>query len=97
MTVTVLNNHLMQQEDPAEAIRHLSQTFRLINERLSENDAISDTTLAVVVVMAQYARLQSQYRQGLVHLEGLQRIIELRGEASHVSRNEPGLAQMIFK
>ena len=79
MTVTVLNNLLMKQEDPAEAVRHLLQTFSLVNERLSGNDAIFDTTLAVVVVMAQYARLQDQYRQGLVHLEGLQRMIELRG------------------
>ncbi len=97
MSVTILNNPFLKQEDPTEAIRHLSQTFRLVNERLSGNDAVSDTTLAVVVVMAQYACLQGEHRQGLVHLEGLQGMIELRGGVSQLTRNEPGLTQMGFK
>ena len=97
MSVTVLNNLLIKQEDPTEAIRHMSQALRLVSERLSGNDAVSDTTLAVVVAMAQCARLQGQYRQGLVHLEGLQQMIELRGGVSQLTRNQPGLAQMIFK
>ena len=70
MCVTVLNNLLITQEEPKGATYHLSQAFHLVNERLSGNEAISDTTLAVVVIMAQYARIQGQYRQGLVHLDG---------------------------
>lgn len=97
MSVTVLNSFLVKQVDPSEGIHHLSQTFHLINERISRNVAVSDTTLAVVVAMAQYARLQGQYRQGLVHLGGLQRMIELRGGVSQLTKNEPGLSQMIFK
>jgi hypothetical protein len=97
MSVTVLNNLLIEQEDPIEALRHLSRAFHLVNERLSGNDALSDTTLAVVVVMAQYARLQGQYHQGAVHLGGLQRMIELRGGVSQLTSSEPGLTQMIFK
>jgi hypothetical protein len=62
---TVLNNLLIKQENLIEAIHHLSQTFRLVNERLSRNDTVSNTILAVVVVMAQYVRLQGQYHQGI--------------------------------
>jgi hypothetical protein len=97
MCVTVLNNFLVEQEDAAVAIRHLSQTFRLVNKRLSGNDAASDMTVAVVVVMAQYSRLQGQYHEGVVHLEGLQRMIELRGGISQLAKSEPGLTRMIFK
>jgi hypothetical protein len=97
MSVTVLNNLLIKQENPTEGLHHLSRAFNLVNERLSGNDALSDTTLAVVVAMAQYARLQGQYHQGAVHLEGLQRMIELRGGVSQLASSEPGLAQMIFK
>lgn len=97
MSITILNTFLIRPEDPTEATRHLLQTLRMVNERLSENQAVSDTTLAVVVVMAQHARLQGQYHQGLVHLEGLQRMIELRGGVSQLTKNAPGLTQMIFK
>ena len=97
MSVTILNTLSIEQEDPTEAMRHLSQTICLVNKRLSGNDAVSDKTLAVVVAMAQYARLQGQHRQGLIHLEGLQRMVELRGGVSQLTRSEPGLAQMIFK
>jgi hypothetical protein len=85
------------QEDPTEAIRHLSHTFRLVNERLSGNDAVSDSTIAVVVSMAQYERLQGHYCQGLIHIKGLQRIIELRGGISQLAKTSPALVPKIFR
>ncbi len=97
MSVFVLNNLLISREDPKEAIRHLLQTFHLVNQRISENQPVSETTLAVVVSMAQYSRLQGQYRQGLVHLEGLRQMIGSRGGCSQLTKFEPGLNQMIFK
>lgn len=97
LSVIALNNLVINQEDHMQAIRHLSHTFRLVNERLSGNDAVSDTTIAVVVMMAQYERHSSQHSQGLVHLKGLQRIVELRGGISQLTKNKPSLAQKIFR
>ena len=95
--MTALNGLLVQQEDPAETFRHLSHTFRLLNERLSGNEALSDTTVAVVVSMAQYELLQEHYSQGLVHIKGLQRMIELRGGISQLTKTSPGLLPKIFR
>lgn len=78
-------------------MRHLSCTFRLVNEKLSGKEALSDTTMAVLIAMAQYDRLRAQYRQGLVHFEGLQRMVELRGGISQLMPYNPGLAQKIFR
>lgn len=97
VSVTALNNLVIKQEDPIVAMRHLSHAFRLINERLSGNDAVSDTTIAVVVIMAKYEDLQGQYHQGLVHLEGLQRMVQLRGGMSQLMKNMPALAQKILR
>lgn len=97
MSVTALNNLVIEQEDPTEAMRHLSHTFRLVNERLSGNDAVSDPTIAVVLTMAKYERLQGQHRHSLVHFEGLRRMVELRGGISQLTRNKPDLAQKIFR
>jgi hypothetical protein len=78
-------------------MRHLSCTFRLVNDKLSGNEALSDTTMAVVVAMTQYERLRGHHRQGLVHFEGLQRIVELRGGISRLVNDRPGLAQKVFR
>ena len=91
------NPGLVSQQDFIEAMRHLSRAFRLVNEKLSGNEALSDTTMAVVISMTQYERLRGQHRQGLVHLDGLLRMVELRGGISQVMSTNPPLAQKIFR
>lgn len=78
-------------------MHHLSQTFRLINKRLSENDAVSDSTIAVVVILAQHERLRGHHGEGLVHFSGLERMVQLRGGVIALSRYLPGLTQKMFK
>jgi len=78
-------------------MRHLSQTFHLINQRLSSCDPVSDSTIAVVVSLTHYDRLQGRYRQGLVHLKGLQQIVELRGGVSEFTKSNRSLALKIFR
>ncbi|RDW60302.1 hypothetical protein BP5796_11908 [Coleophoma crateriformis] len=90
VSVTALNNLVIKQEDPIEAVQHISHAFRLINAKLSGDGDVSDTTIAAVIIMSQYERLQGQYRQGVVHLEGLQRMVELRGGISKLTKNKPG-------
>lgn len=80
-----------------EALRHLSCTFRLVNERLSGNDALSDDTMAVIVAMTQYERLRGQYHQGLVHFKGLQQMVKLRGGIIQLVSDAPELARKLFR
>ena len=96
-SVTARNGLVVEKDDPKEAMRHLSQTFRLINERLSGNDAVSDATIAVVVILAQHERLRGHYREGLVHVGGMERMVQLRGGVVALSRYRPGLTQKMFK
>lgn len=58
VSLVALNKLVMKQEGPMEAIHQQSRTLRLVNERLSGKDAVSDTTIAVVVALAQYDRLR---------------------------------------
>jgi len=97
VSISALNNLVKQQDDPKEAMHHISQALRLVNKKLSGKDAISNTNIAVVLIMAQYERLQNHYRQGLVHLDGLQRMVELRGGISQLKRDKPSLALKIHR
>jgi hypothetical protein len=78
-------------------MRHLSYTLRLVNEKLSGNEALSDTTMAIVIAMTHYERVQGRYRQGFIHFKGLQRMIELRGGISQLVTDKPRLAQKVFR
>ncbi|KAF2812783.1 uncharacterized protein BDZ99DRAFT_555576 [Mytilinidion resinicola] len=96
VSTTALNNLVIKQEDSTETMRHLSRMFRIVNERLSGSDTVSDTTIAVVLLLTQYERIQNQYYQGLVHLEGLHRMAELRGGICKLTRDAPTLAKKII-
>lgn len=97
LSATALNNLVVKPDDPAEALRHLSQTFQLVNKRLSGNDPVSDATIAVVIGMAQFERHQGQYRRGIIHLNGLMRMVELRGGISSLTLHKPTLTQKLFR
>jgi hypothetical protein len=97
MSAAALNNLVVKPDGTAEAIHHLSQTFQLVNKRLSGKDAISDATIAVVIGMAQFERHQGQYRRGVVHLNGLMQMVELRGGISSLTLHKPTLTQKLFR
>jgi hypothetical protein len=92
-----LNLLSVNQESHRQAMRHVSQGLRLINQRLSGEDAVSDISIASVIGMAQYERHQEQYRQGVVHLRALQRMAKLRGGITDLTRKQPYLAQKMFR
>jgi hypothetical protein len=77
-------------------MRHVSNTLRLVNKKLSGGEALSDSTFAVVICMCIYERLRGEYDKGLVHLKGLQRMVELRGGISQLTSNS-SLVQKIFR
>lgn len=97
MSATAINNLVSRPDKPALAIHHLSQSFRLMNRRLSSNTVVSDATMAVVVAMAQFERHQGDYQRGLVHLDGLMRMVEMRGGISRLTQYRPPLTQKIFR
>jgi hypothetical protein len=70
--------------------------MRLINERLSGNEALSDPTIAAIVGLIRHERLQDQHRTAMIHFTGLRRVIKLRGGVARLMNN-PHLASKIFR
>lgn len=96
LSVICIDFYLAREPDSAEALRHLSNALRLVNKKLSGGDALADSTFAVVVCMCIYERLRGQYDKGLVHFQGLKRMVQLRGGISQLASN-PTLVQKIFR
>lgn len=95
--VTALNKLVSKPEDSLQVMRHLSRSLQLTNARLSGNAAISTVNIAVVVIMAQLDLLRGREYQGLVHVRGLCRMVELRGGIQRLAIDRPALVQKIFK
>lgn len=67
--------------------QHLSKSIKLLNHRLSygdETEVISDATLAVVMALGLYARTSKDHRSSRSHLEGLAKLIQMRGGMSSI-------------
>ncbi|KAI3325708.1 hypothetical protein HD806DRAFT_491062 [Xylariaceae sp. AK1471] len=99
MSVAASVSLTVTHKETTEALKHVSRSLRLVNRRLAENRdvALSDTTLAVVIAMTQLERLLGYNHHGLVHFEGCQKIIELRGGISTLVSDCPGIAQKAFR
>ncbi|KAK4152618.1 hypothetical protein C8A00DRAFT_44371 [Chaetomidium leptoderma] len=85
------------QSNSAARVRHLCTALRLVNDRLSGRDAVSNETIIVVLVLGLYERVQGEYGRGLVHLDGLQRMLNMRGGIQEFAKNRPELARKIFR
>lgn len=76
-----------------KSLKHISQAYKLTNERLSGPEALSDQTIAVVTMFAVYQRIHHLQAHGLIHFEGLRRMIRLRGGLVELAKENRGLAQ----
>ena len=62
-----------------QALRHLQNTYRCFNRELKEAFQPSDPTIAVVVSLAVHENLTSEFGIAKLHLDALERILDLRG------------------
>ncbi|KAI0409113.1 hypothetical protein F4802DRAFT_232657 [Xylaria palmicola] len=99
LSVAVSVSRPVTRQERTEAFRHLSRSLRLVNERLVDDGgmALSDATVAVVVAMTQYERFLGCHGHALVHFEGLQRIVALRGGIAALFADCPRVAQKALR
>lgn len=88
----------VSSSEASQAMQHMSKAFRLINQKLAGRDATSDSVIAAIISMAQYEQLRHRYRQGFIHVQGLRRIVQLRGGLSQQLLTSPShLVQKILR
>ena len=88
--------HSVRQEASPQELRHAVTAYHLVNVRLSGDLALSDETIAVVVALTIYERLQKKYHNSMLHFQGLSRMVELRGGISQLTHN-PGIVQKLHR
>ena len=79
-----INRILRHQEDAINSVAmlHLQKVLRLLRHRLLGNDnetKVSDSTMGVVLKLASVAQFNGDYKASRQHMEGLRRMVDLRG------------------
>ncbi|OKL63172.1 hypothetical protein UA08_01234 [Talaromyces atroroseus] len=70
---------------PSEHIRYLLQSISAVNESIARSpNAIHDSTVATVACLANIENLCGIASHAAVHIQGLQRMVELRGGPDHL-------------
>ena len=70
---------------------HFLKTVQLLRKKLSlgdEDAQISDPTIFVVVNLAIHARISGEDRSAKHHMEGIRKIIDLRGGLENVTQTK---------
>lgn len=68
-----------RKETAPSTLRHLSNTYRCIRRNLEAHGAPPDSTVAAVMSLAIFEDLNGQPFRSKVHINALQRMVELRG------------------
>lgn len=75
------------------SLNYLSKAYALVNKKLSGPEATSTPIIAAVTSLVVYHRIHDFRETGLIHLDGLERIIRLRGGMAALARESPVIAQ----
>ena len=77
---SVTRDKLLGIQSSATSRKHLSRTLCLLSERLSCRDlAVTDQTISVVISLALAAIIFGEVRVARTHIEGLRKMIDMRG------------------
>lgn len=78
------------------ALHHLSKALATFNKRLQSEEALSDSTIAIIIALVFQDQFRHQHSSAAVHINGLARIVELRGGIDQIDAHV-GLVLKICK
>ena len=79
---------------PTEAIYHLNQAVRLVNAKITTSEALSDSVISVVNLLVLQGLIREDQSHAKTHLDGLRKMVELRGGLGQLLQNEPLLVKI---
>ncbi|KAL5352091.1 hypothetical protein ACLOAV_002035 [Pseudogymnoascus australis] len=71
----------------SETLYHVSQTFVLIRKRLESDEALSDATIGIILMLVLQEQVRQEDRAAEIHYRGLKKMVELRGGLCQLERN----------
>lgn len=80
---------LLGGDSSPQALYHLSEAYAHIQKRLASPDALSDSTIGLVVAFIHQEQIKKGGSQARIHFDGLRRMVALRGGIGELEGNLP--------
>lgn len=80
-----------------EGLRHLNRGLALVNQRLAGDDALSDATFRLVIMLILHEQMCRKEAAAEIHFQGLTRMVELRGGLDKLEATGKSLVLKICK
>jgi hypothetical protein len=94
MSEAACDFRLGKMESSPRTLLHLSNVYRCISQNIQDHETPSDPTLAAVVSMAIHEDLRGHPARGKIHIDALERLIDLRGGIAQLRINSVVLHKM---
>jgi hypothetical protein len=81
-----------------QAMPHFLKTLKLLRERMTDDDdqaKLSDSTAAAIMGLVGHAQLTGDFRTARHHMEGLYKIVILRGGVTTFKKNAKLLVEIL--
>ncbi|KAF7533748.1 hypothetical protein G7054_g6815 [Neopestalotiopsis clavispora] len=72
-----------------EGLQYYSRSLALVKDRLLGHEALSDSTLMLIILLILQEQMRQEIESARVHYEGLKKMIELRGGLDQLEDNAP--------
>lgn len=92
ISASFVNFYERKSEVSSKTLYHTSTAYALVNQKLSGPESVSDSSIAAVISLAIYQQVHHQHATGMMHLNGLYRMIQLRGGIARLLRENRALA-----
>ena len=66
-------------EESPMAMYYLSNSLKHVRERLESSEALSDSTIGLVMSFITQEEVRGQHKAARIHMDGLARMVEMRG------------------
>lgn len=88
-TVSLFFDHVLGPSSEAASRYHLYRTVKALRDRVDHVDeALTDSTASVIMSLLMIAECFGDYASVATHIQGLRRIVEMRGGIESFMQNE---------
>ncbi|KAJ4301484.1 hypothetical protein N0V90_003576 [Kalmusia sp. IMI 367209] len=87
----LMSDEAGEGEDSPKAIYHLSNSLTYVRERLDSGEALSDSTMGIVMSLITQEQVRKKQKAAKIHMDGLAKMIELRGGLESLEGSLPVL------
>ncbi|KAK3074390.1 hypothetical protein LTR53_003253 [Teratosphaeriaceae sp. CCFEE 6253] len=89
-------DHPQEQHDSVQSRQLLDQCLQLLNARILTPDGMNDGTIVAIASLAAMEHDRGNMRALGMHLDGLKRVVDLRGGLDAIRSKNPMAANLVF-